>query len=78
MGLPVSTACSTYDNIEACPGSLCNPAGDLQMFTIQGKHLNLPGTVYLKGSIFASAEHLSSLLNQQKIENDLLSTVGEN
>lgn len=48
------------------------------MFTIQGKHLNLPGTVYLKGSIFASAEHLSSLLNQQKIENDLLSTVGEN
>lgn len=74
MRIPVSTACSTYDNIEACPGGLCNPAGDLQMLTIQG-NLNLPESVYLKRSVFVSAEHQRSLSNQQEIENDLLSTV---
>lgn len=46
------------------------------MLTLQVKYLNLSEGVYLNGSVFASAEHLSSLLNQQEFENHLVDTVG--
>lgn len=48
------------------------------MLTLQVKYLNLSEGVYLNSSIFASAEHLSSLLNPQEFENHLVGTVGQN
>lgn len=74
--IQVSTTCSISDDVEVCPESLSNPARELQMLTLQVKYLNLSEGVYLKGSVFASAEHLSSLLNQQEFENHLVDTVG--
>lgn len=54
----VSTTCRAFDDVEVCPESLSNPAGELQMLTLQVKYLNLSEGVYLNGSVFASAEHL--------------------
>lgn len=66
--MQVSTTCSTFNGIEVCPESLSSAAGELQMLTLQVKCLNLFEGVYQNGSVFSSAEHLSSLSNQQEFE----------
>lgn len=73
--IQVSTTCRAADDVEICPERPGNPSGELQMLTLQVKYLNLSEGVYRNSSVFTSAEHLSSSLNQQELENHLVDTI---